>query len=590
MKKIKRLVVACCVLMPVLAYAGERVPLWPEGKIPDFQPQQIAAALQEVRKPGFKAAEHTMPHLDWFDAPAEKNGACMLLISGGGYKNWCDGWWIDQVAKKFTELGYVCVSLTYRTPRPQGLPIYQSAWQDGQRAVRLVRQSAQERGFDPEKIGALGFSAGSHLTVLLGTSALTPAYQAVDELDQTPCHINWAVPIYTAYALTDGLTGPNTRNGDALDARLSDVFKFDAKTCPMALFHGGTDNYSPNGSTQIYRQLRRMKIPAEVHLFADRGHGFMGDSKKGEQGAAYDHWLDRIAEFMRQMNFDGRLGAEVELMSRYPNDDARGNYRKEPIWPNGRMPDAQKNQCQPYLEWHFPQERKTKAIQIIYSGGAYNGNNPDGFEVAPARRYLNQKGMTVVTMKYRSPRPQGGLAKHTTAWQDLQRTIRIVRSKAEKEGLDPKRIGIMGSSAGGHLTLMGATSSKQRSSWAIDELHKIPCNVQWAVAIYPAYALSDGANGVNAGGGNDDSARLVPEFAFDLDTCPMLFIHGDADGHAAMSSVKCWEQLRRMGIQSDLHTLARRGHCFQNKAAPGTGSYTWMDRIWEFMNHKGFNK
>ena len=77
--------------------------------------------------------------------------------------------------------------------------------------------------------------------------------------------------------------------------------------------------------------------------------------------------------------------------------------------------------------------------------------------------------------------------------------------------------------------------------------------MQWAVAIYPAHALSDGANGVNAGGGNDDNAGLVPEFAFDLDTCPMLFIHGDADGHAAMSSVKCWEQLRRMGIQSDLH-------------------------------------
>jgi acetyl esterase/lipase len=574
----------------LLAGAQDRLDLWPEGKTPDFQPQQIAATTQEVRTPGFKAAEHTMPHLDWFEAPAEKNGACMLLISGGGYNNCCDTWWIDKVAKKFTELGYVCVSLTYRTPRPQGLPIHQSAWQDGQRAVRLVRNEAQKRGFDPEKIGALGFSAGSHLTVLLGTSALTPAYQAVDELDQTPCHINWAVPIYTAYALTDGLTGPNTRNGDAIDARLSDVFKFDAKTCPMALFHGGTDNYSPNGATQIYRQLRRMKIPAELHLFADRGHGFMGDPKKGEAGAAYDHWLDRVCEFMRQMNFDGRLGAVVELMSRYPNDDARGDYRKEPIWPNGRMPDVQKNQCQPYLEWHFPKERKTKAIQIIYSGGAYNGNNPDGFEVAPARRYLNEKGMTVVTLKYRTPRPQGGLAKHTSAWQDLQRTIRIVRSKAAKEGLDPKRIGIMGSSAGGHLTLMGATSSKQRSSWAIDGLHKIPCNAQWAVAIYPAYVLTDGANGVNAGGGNGDGARLVPEFAFDLDTCPMLFIHGDADGHAAMNSVKCWEQLRRMGIQSDLHTVVKGSHCFQAKAAPGTGSYTWLDRIWEFMNHKGFNK
>jgi hypothetical protein len=54
-----------------------------------------------------------------------------------------------------------------------------------------------------------------------------------------------------------------------------------------------------------------------------------------------------------------------------------------------------------------------------------------------------------------------------------------------------------------------------------------------------------------------------------------------------MNSVKCWEQLRRMGIQSDLHTLVGRGHCFQRKAAPETGSYTWMGRIWEFMNHKG---
>jgi acetyl esterase/lipase len=585
-----RVILGSWLPVAVLAFGGERVALWPEGKIPDCQSHQIAAMTREVEAPGFKASEHTMPHLDWYEAPAEKNGGCMLLISGGGYQNCCDGVWIDRVAKKFTELGFVCVNLTYRTPRPQGLPIYQSAWEDGQRAVRLVRNDAEKRGFDPEKIGVLGFSAGSHLTALLATSSLTPAYGPVDEIDKLPCHINWAVPIYTAYALTDGLTGPNTRDGDAIDVKLSDVFKFDSKTCPMALFHGGADVYSPNGSTQIYRQLRRMKIPAEIHLFSDRPHGFMGDPSKGEDGTAYDHWLDRVAEFFRQMNFDGRLGEEVDLMSRYPNDDARGAYSKEPIWPDGKMPDVQTNQCLPYLEWHIPKELKTKAIQIIYSGGSYMGNAPDGFEVAPARRYLNEKGMTVVTMKYRTPRPQGGLAKHTPAWQDLQRAVRIVRSEAAAKGLDPDRIGIMGSSAGGHLTLMGATSSKHRSCWPIDDLDKIPCNVQWAVATYPAYALTDGSESPNAKGGNEDDARLVPELSFDLATCPILFLHGDADGWAAMNSVKCWEQLRRMGIQSDLHTLVKRGHCFQRKAAPGTGSYTWMDRIWEFMNHKGFNK
>ena len=587
MKKV--LVFYCGLLSTVLALAGERTALWPEGKIPDFQPRQIAATTQEAKAPGFKAAENTMPHLDWYAPPAEKNGACMLLISGGGYASCCDGVWIDRVAKKFTELGFVCVSLTYRTPRPVNLPIYQSAWEDGQRAVRHIRNEAKKRGFDPEKIGALGFSAGSHLTVLLATSSLSPAYQPVDELDQLPCHINWAVPVYTAYAFTDGLTGPNTRDGDAIDVKLSDVFKFDAKTCPMALFHGGVDAYSPNGSTQIYRQLRRMKIPAELHLFADRPHGFMGDPEKGENGTAYDHWLDRVTEFLRQMNYDGHLGKEVNLMSRYPNNDARASYSKEPIWPEGKMPDVQTNQCQPYLEWHLPKNLKTKAIQIIYSGGAYLGNDPDQFEVAPARRYLNEKGMAVVTVKYRTPRPQG-LAKHTTAWQDLQRAIRIVRSEATAKGLDPDRIGIMGSSAGGHLTLMGATSSKRHAYAPIDDLDKLPCNVQWAVAIYPAYALTDGAESPNAKGGNENDSRLVPEFSFDLATCPILFIHGDADGWAAMNSVKCWEQLRRMGIQSDLHTLVGRDHCFQRRAAPGTGSYTWMDRIWEFMNHKGYNK
>ena len=315
-----------------------------------------------------------------------------------------------------------------------------------------------------------------------------------------------------------------------------------------------------------------MKIPAEVHLYPDKPHCAFG--------------LERAIEFMRQMKFLGPLAPEVELMSRFATDEARGSYERENIWPEGKMPDVQTNQCTPYLEWHMPKELKTTAIQIIYSGGSYTGNNPDGFEVAPARRYLNAKGMTVVTMKYRTPRPLGGLAKHTTAWQDLQRAIRIVRSKAASKGLDPNRIGIMGSSAGGHLTLMGATTSRNRAYWPIDDLDKIPCNVQWAVAIYPAYALTDGAERPNEKGGNEDDSRLVPDFAFDLDTCPILFIHGDADGWAAMNSVKAWEQLRRMGIQGELHTLATRRHCFQKTASPETGSYTWLDRIDEFLKHR----
>ncbi len=558
--------------------AWERETIWPKGKMPDAQSHQIAAMTDEVKGEKFKPEKHRVAYLEWFEAPAPevRNGGCMILISGGAYQNCCDVGLIDEWHKRFTELGFQCVNFVYRTPRPVGLPVWQSAWEDGQRAVRMVRSEAARRGFDPEKIGTISMSAGSHLAVLLATSSLTPAYEKVDALDEVPCHINWAIVDAPAYVTNDGECGSqSTRDGYGTDVRLSSVFKFDEKTCPMSLHHGGKDVYSPNGSTLIYRQLRRMGIPAELHLYPDKGHGAFG--------------LERAVEFMRQMGYIAPLGPEEAIMDRYPDDSARGEYKKEPVWPEGRTPDFRESQCVPYIEWHFPKERKTNAIQIIYSGGSYTGNDPDGFEAAPARRYLNEKGMTVVTLKYRTPRPEG-LAKHTSAWQDLQRTIRIVRSQAASYGLDPDRIGIMGSSAGGHLTLMGVTSSRHMSYHPLDKLDKISCKVQWGIGIYPAYSLTDGLEKPNAKGGNEDDAFLAPEFSFDLDTAPMLFVHGDKDGWAAMNSVKAWEKMRAMGIQSELHTLATRPHCFQRAAAPGTGSYTYLDRIWEFMTTKGFNK
>lgn len=563
----------------IALHAGEREKIWPKGKMPDVQAHQIAAMTDEAGMAGFDKEKHRVAYIEWMDSPADdvRNEACMILISGGSYQNCCDVGLVKMWNKELTALGFQCVNFVYRTPRPVDLPIYQSAWEDGQRAVRMVRSQAEKRGFDPEKIGVIGMSAGSHLTLLLATSSRTPAYDPVDKLDDVPCHINWAIVNAPAYGTTDGESGiPASRQGYGPDVKLSEVFRFDDRTCPMTLHHGGADVYVPQTSTLVYRQLRRMGIPAELHLYPDKGHGAFG--------------FERAVEFMRQMGYMGELEPEIPILEQFSSDDDRLSYSKADVWPEGKMPDVQPDQCVPYIEWHMPKELKTKAIQIIYSGGSYEGNDPDGFEVAPARRYLNEKGMAVVTMKYRTPRPVTGLAKHTTAWQDLQRAVRIVRSEAASRGLDPDRIGIMGSSAGGHLTLMGVTSSRHQSYLPVDEIDRLPCNVQWGIGIYPAYALTDGLEVPNSEGGNEDSSVLAPEFSFDLDTAPMLFIHGDADGWAAMNSVKTWEKMQQMGIQSELHTLATRRHCFQRASSPGTGSHTWLDRIWEFLTAKGFNK
>lgn len=564
------------------AFAGERQALWPSvEKIPDFQEHQIGAMTDESGAAGFVAAEHRMPYLEWFEPPANPNGACMILVSGGSYRSCCDVNLVKNIwRKRFSELGYVCVNLVYRTPRAENRPCYWSAWQDGQRAVRLVRDAAAKRGFDPERIGVIGMSAGGHLTTMLATSALTASYAKVDGIDDIPCHINIAVcgaPAYNTQTAAAGIARPEDGTLLLDGLKVNDCFAFDEKTCPISFHHGGIDPYTPNGSTLCYRELRKRKIPGELHLYADCSHGAFG--------------LERAVEFMRQMNFDGRLGEATERRI-YTGKYTEKTERVE-LWGGVRMPlpfPAHTNA--PYLTWYVPKKLSTKAIQIVFPGGGYSRCNVTG-EGLPVAEYFNAKGMTVVIVNYRTPRPPKGNPKHLTAWADAQRAVKLVRASAAQRGLDPGRIGVMGFSAGGHLTLMAALSSTYpayKDRQINDAAEKVSCKVQWACPIYPAYALTDGADVPNKFGGNDEKSEPVAEFLFDINTPPMCFVHGDADGWAAMNSVKIWERLRRMGVQSDLHTLAKRGHCFQFKAADGTGSATWLDRVWDFLSRKGFNK
>ena len=554
--------------------------LWPSlERIPDFQEHQIAAMTDEMGKKDFVRSEHRMPFVEWYKAPEKPNGACMILISGGSYECCCDvGLVRRKWPKRFLELGYHCVNLVYRTPRAKGKDCHLSAWQDGQRAVRLVRSKAKEYGFDPERIGAIGMSAGGHLATMLATSALTPSYEKVDSLDDLPCHINLAIckaPAYNTLTASSGIARPEDGTLFLDSLKVSAKFAFDAKTCPISFHHGGKDPYTPNGSTLCYRALRKMKVPTELHLYSDKGHGAYG--------------LERAVEFMRQLNFDGKLGKATERRI-YTGQFTERTERVD-LWSGVKMPSAFSIHTNaPYLTWYVPKELKTKAIQIIFPGGGYFHCNASG-EGLPVAEYFNKKGMTAVVVNYRVPRPPKGFAKHHVAWIDAQRAVRLVRSSAPARGLDPERIGAMGFSAGGHLTLMVSLSSTYNAYAPVDNIDRTTsCRVQWACPIYPAYALTDGSECPNTTGGNDDGAVHVEEFLFDVNAPAMCFLHGDADGWAAMNSVKTWERLRRMGVQCDLHTLAKRGHCFQFVASDGTGSATWLDRVWDFLLTKGFNK
>ena len=256
-----------------------------------------------------------------------------------------------------------------------------------------------------------------------------------------------------------------------------------------------------------------------------------------------------------------------------------------PVWPEGKIPGPQTNVVRyaPYYRWWAPTNRLSDAILICCSGGGYHGCCMDGVETKPLVKYFNEKGMNVVEFRYRAPRVDPKLGpKHLLAWQDAQRMIRIVRHEAKKRGLNPDQIGFTGGSAGGHLTIMTAVSSTTNAYELIgDEIDQEPCNVNFAVPVYPAYGMSDKPDGCAPS--NDLSIPLVSEFLFDRQTPPMCFFHGADDSWTPMTSHRCWHKLRTLGIPAELHILALEGHVFQYYDRDVTSGSIWKDVLWGWL-------
>lgn len=262
-----------------LLCAGEQIPIWPDGKIPNFQDHQ------------------TIPTYELCVPAEKKSGACVIIFPGGAYRKCCDQHEGVRVAQYFNQKGVTAVIVRYRVARPQNTAKHLSAWQDAQRSVRLVRSRAAELGIDPEKIGCLGFSAGGHLTLMTAAATQTPAYEPVDELDQVSCRVNFAIPVYPAYVLQECSDRPYSGTGENM--KMVTDFTFDAQTPPMCLIHGDADTVPSWGSLAVYRQLRTMNIPTEMHIYAKAGHGF-GARNGGEH---LNGWLDRVHEWMIAMGF-----------------------------------------------------------------------------------------------------------------------------------------------------------------------------------------------------------------------------------------------------------------------------------------------
>jgi acetyl esterase/lipase len=218
------------------------------------------------------------------------------------------------------------------------------------------------------------------------------------------------------------------------------------------------------------------------------------------------------------------------------------------------------------------------AAMVICPGGGYWNLAWDleGEEVAA---WLNTVGMTGIVLKYRVPRRSGQPEPLPAPGPllDSQRAVSLVRSKAKEWGIDPNRIGIVGFSAGGHLAVMTATHFDKRAYEAIDEIDKVSCRPDFAVAVYPGYLVPE----------DEDTDVLAPYIRIPAGTPPIFLVHASDDRESGpQHSVAMYLALKRAGVPSELHVYADGGHGFGVRKSNKPCS-TWPERCVAWLRNQG---
>ncbi len=230
----------------------------------------------------------TKPTVTVYLAPPDKNtGVTMLICPGGGYHNL--GWDVEgeEVAAWLNSIGMTGIILKYRCPRREGdvkgVPPLGPV-KDAQRAISLVRSKAKDWGIDPQKIGMVGFSAGGHLVGATATNFENRTYEPIDGIDKVSCRPDFAVMLYSGYfKLND-------------QGELSPTIRVTADAPPLFFVHATDDSISAvDHSVTMYLAMKRVGVPAELHVYASGGHGF-GVRKVAHPCAT---WTDRCTDWLR---------------------------------------------------------------------------------------------------------------------------------------------------------------------------------------------------------------------------------------------------------------------------------------------------
>lgn len=235
-----------------------------------------------------------------------------------------------------------------------------------------------------------------------------------------------------------------------------------------------------------------------------------------------------------------------------------------PLWPDGAPLALGTTEADtPALRYFAPTGPPLGAAMVVLPGGGYShlaAHEGEGYA-----RWLNELGFHAYELRYRLA-PHG--YRHPAMWMDATRAMRTVRSQAASVGFDPARIGIMGSSAGGHLAAHVTVKNDPGDPAASDPVERYSSRPDAAVLCYPVITMQTA--GCHSGSrknllGENPSAELCRETSPDshvtASTPPCFLWHTVEDPAVAVeNSVDFAMALRRAGVPFDLHLYAKGRH------------------------------
>lgn len=264
----------------VFAQTRDTLYLWP-GEVPgESMPKSNPIQTDNTSGNVTRLTDVTNPALIVFKPQtALSNNTAIIVCPGGGYNILAIDKEGYEIAEWLNTLGYTAFVIQYRVPQKQKEALY-----DIQRAIRLVRKNASTWGV--EKIGVLGFSAGGSLGARAATRFTGDTYTKSDQIDQASSRPDFGLLIYPAYL----------DNGE--NRTLTPELTITEDTPPLFIFGTADDTYG-NSSLVMAGALRDHKIPVELHLLPEGGHGYgmrPGNIAAETWPGLAERWMERLLE------------------------------------------------------------------------------------------------------------------------------------------------------------------------------------------------------------------------------------------------------------------------------------------------------